>query len=148
MAKAVSGIYVIANTKTGWVYIGQAQNIRQRWYEHTSSLNKNCHGNIYLQRAWNKCGKAAFKFQILEHCAIDQLTQREQHHISIYAAKGICYNIRKNAETPHRGSLNKGEVRIVWVRADHEFVAKLKTLAAIHSLPLSDYIRKCLDVTI
>jgi hypothetical protein len=34
-----------------------------------------------LQRAWDKNGEATFEFVILELCEVDELLQREQHHI-------------------------------------------------------------------
>jgi group I intron endonuclease len=99
----ISGIYVILNTKNGKVYIGQAANFRQRWNAHKSRLNKGHHQNHHLQAAWNKYGAKAFKFQKLEYCPIEKLDEREQHYLDVYMAKGICYNIAKNAQSAGRG---------------------------------------------
>jgi group I intron endonuclease len=103
----VSGIYVIINTKSMKVYLGQAQNIKKRWYTHKYSLNLGTHYNPYLQRAWIKYGAKAFKFQILEYCSIDQLNEREQHFLNIYISKGLCYNIAIDATAPMRGRTHK-----------------------------------------
>lgn len=96
---SISGIYVITNAKSGKVYIGQAQDIYKRWGEHKRALKRGDHGNKYLQRAWNKHGIKAFKFQILERCLADQLDEREQHYLNIYMPRGICYNIAPEAGT-------------------------------------------------
>jgi group I intron endonuclease len=91
---ATSGIYVILNTKSGKVYIGKtARNFKVRWGDHKTALRGGYHDNIYLQRAWNKYGEKLFKFCILEHCPVEQLNEREKHHIAIYKARGLCYNL-------------------------------------------------------
>lgn len=90
---SISGIYVILNTKNGKVYLGKARDIPSRWKDHRRSLNGGYHYNLYLQRAWNKYGEEAFKFCKLEYCPADRLDERERHHIAIYKARGLCYNI-------------------------------------------------------
>lgn len=98
-----SGIYIILNTKTGKVYIGQAVDFRGRWQRHKKDLNTGRHYNGYLQAAWNKYGAKAFKFQKLEYCPVDQLDEREQHYLNVYVPKGLCYNIATDAIAPMRG---------------------------------------------
>lgn len=102
MAK-VSGIYVIQNTKNGKVYIGQAQDFQYRWKKHRYELTKGTHKNQHLQAAWNKYGEKTFKFYVLEYCAVEMLTEREQHFIDIYKPKGMCYNIAGDVRAPNRG---------------------------------------------
>lgn len=97
----VSGIYVILNTKDGKVYVGKAQDINSRWQHHKTMLNRNTHDNIHLQRAWNKYGAKAFKFQKLEYCPIEKLNEREIHHIAIYKARGIAYNLTDGGDGIH-----------------------------------------------
>lgn len=94
-----SGIYIILNTKTNKVYIGQTINFRLRWQQHKCNLQNNKHKNRHLQFAWNKYGEKAFKFQKLEYCSIDQLDEREQHYLNIYMAKDMCYNISPEVGT-------------------------------------------------
>lgn len=90
----VSGIYQIRNTINGHCYIGSAVNIRERWYGHTSKLNRNKHPNPHLQSAWNKYGADAFKFTILEACFVFALIFREQHYINLLSP---VYNIATTA---------------------------------------------------
>ena len=108
---ANSGIYVIHNTKTGQVYIGQTVDLRRRWLSHKSTLACNRHTNKHLQRAWNKYGANTFKFKVLEHCDIEQLDQREQHFLDVYMAKDLCYNIACDVQKPFRGAEFSAEHR-------------------------------------
>lgn len=95
---SVSGIYLILNTRNGKVYIGKATNFKARWRRHKSDLNRNSHKNKHLQNAWNKYGEKTFQFKILEHCTVDQLNERETHHIKIYRARGLAYNQKDGGE--------------------------------------------------
>lgn len=88
-----TGIYVILNTKNGKVYIGKGKNIASRWKHHKRCLKGNYHYNVYLQRAWDKYGEKAFKFQVLEYCTVEQLDEREMHFIAVYKARGMAYNM-------------------------------------------------------
>lgn len=62
---SIPGIYTVTNTVSGTVYVGQAMNIRKRWEAHRSTLDNGKHRNGYLQRAWNKYGAAAFRFEVI-----------------------------------------------------------------------------------
>lgn len=64
--KKVSGIYVIKNTLNDKLYVGAAKSIGTRWANHRKDLNQGKHHSEYLQRAWNKYGKDAFVFEVLE----------------------------------------------------------------------------------
>ncbi len=93
-----SGIYVISNTKNGKVYIGKASNFKDRWNNHKKLLRDKSHYNPYLQNAWNKYGEKAFKFQVLEYCPVEELNEREIHHIAIYKARGLAYNLTNGGD--------------------------------------------------
>lgn len=62
---SIPGIYTVTNTVSGTVYVGQARNIRKRWEVHRCTLENGKHRNGYLQRAWNKYGAAAFRFEVI-----------------------------------------------------------------------------------
>ena len=55
----------MTNAVSGTVYVGQAHNIRKRWEVHRCTLEKGNHRNGYLQRAWNKYGAEAFRFEVI-----------------------------------------------------------------------------------
>jgi group I intron endonuclease len=89
-----SGIYRITNTINGKCYIGSTVNFNSRWSHHKANLNKGKHHSRHLQKAWNKYGESVFVFSILETCAIDELSQREQHYIDLHKPE---YNMVKKA---------------------------------------------------
>jgi group I intron endonuclease len=80
---APTGIYTILHVASGKVYIGSALCVRCRWNGHRSTLNLGKHRNGYLQAVWNKYGKDAFVFSILEECSPDKLDEREQYWLDI-----------------------------------------------------------------
>jgi GIY-YIG catalytic domain len=61
---SIPGIYLITNTATGSVYVGQSRHIGLRWGHHRHCLAHGTHNNTHLQRAWDKYGSAAFVFSI------------------------------------------------------------------------------------
>jgi len=79
-----SGIYEIVLVETEERYIGRAQDIDTRWYQHRYLLSINNHDTPKLQAVWNEYGEAAFEFNIVELCAIENLIQREQFHLDFY----------------------------------------------------------------
>lgn len=126
-----SGIYVMSNTKSGKVYIGQSQDLKERWLGHKSSLRRNVHRNGYLQNAWNKYGAKVFKFSVLEYCPIEKLDEREQYWLDIYIPKGICYNIAIDAFGTNRGR-----------KFSEEHVRKMRESRLRNAIPLSDESRQ------
>lgn len=59
-------LYSIRNMINGKQYIGQAADVRQRWYTHLSSLRRGRHHSLSLQRSFNKYGEEAFDFVVIE----------------------------------------------------------------------------------
>jgi group I intron endonuclease len=92
-----SGIYKITNSINGKVYIGSAVNIKQRWFLHTSTLDRGIHCNVHLQRSWNKFGKNNFDFSVIENCKPELLIAREQYHLDEYRSHSKVYNICQTA---------------------------------------------------
>lgn len=94
-----SGIYSITNKINGKRYIGSAVNINSRLRTHRSLLNRDCHCNIKLQRAWNKYGSDSFSFDVIEYVENKtDLIIREQFWIdNLDAASKKNYNILANA---------------------------------------------------
>lgn len=101
-----SGIYQIINIENNHSYIGSAKNLSLRFWQHKNDLRKERHHSIYLQRAWNKYGEAAFEFKILEYCEIDHLIRREQYYLdelnpeyNICKIAGSCLGIIRRPES-------------------------------------------------
>lgn len=96
-----SGIYCIENLTTHKKYIGQSNNIHERWYHHKSMLKNNTHGNPYLQNAWNKYGENDFVFNVLEYCDANLLDDKEIYYIELYNTldRQYGYNAREGGNT-------------------------------------------------
>lgn len=103
------GIYKIENKSNGKLYIGSSCDIARRWTDHVYLLNNNNHHSVHLQRAWNKHGAAAFKFEVLELCDSTMILIREQYYLDtlLFAKTAITnnskflvygYNMKPNAE--------------------------------------------------
>jgi group I intron endonuclease len=79
LATTLPGIYAIINLLNGKRYIGSACNIRRRWAEHRSHLNRNIHSSKHLNNAWLKYGSDCFEFRVIELVNDKtKLTEREQ----------------------------------------------------------------------
>lgn len=76
-----SGIYIILHLSSGKHYVGSSHNTASRHRTHWSSLARNKHANIKLQRAWNKYGEKDFRFDHVETCSVELLKEREQFYI-------------------------------------------------------------------
>lgn len=149
-----SGIYVIHNTKTGKVYIGQTVDLTVRLIAHRNKLNDRTHHNRRLQADWIAYGEKAFTFKVLEYCELDQLTPREQHYLSIYMPQGICYNIREIACSPRdghstrekkKGSHSNGRNTIaIYARGDKEWKARVHAHADKLGMTMIDFVTKAL----
>ena len=84
MSLKICGIYQITNKTNKKKYIGQSQDIHQRWYHHRYDLNNNNHENPYLQQSWNKHGEDNFTFEIITECKPNELNDLEEYYINKY----------------------------------------------------------------
>lgn len=94
-------IYRIINTADGKCYVGQTNDIESRKHSHFSLLNKGLHSNKKLQEAYNKYGKDAFRFEVLEFgLTVSEVNQREIHWIKHFESYARGYNQRSGG-SPH-----------------------------------------------
>jgi len=91
---AAAGVYRISCIPTGKVYVGSARSIRRRWRRHVALLTTGAHHNRHLQRAWNKYGETAFRFDVVELVPVGLLLDVEQRHIDEHPD---AFNIRREA---------------------------------------------------
>jgi len=88
------GIYKIENLVNGKLYIGATtRSFMERWSKHKSDLKKQRHGNIHLQRSWDKHGETNFKFEILENInnpSPKLLSEKEEYYAKLLKS---YYNI-------------------------------------------------------
>jgi group I intron endonuclease len=112
-----TGVYTIVCRPTGKVYVGSsAVCLRGRLNGHKVDLRKGTHGNLYLQRAWNKYGAGAFEFSVVRKCGMKVCLKWEQFFIdSLKAADpkfgfnlsptaGSLKGLRWSEESKVRGS--------------------------------------------
>lgn len=107
-------IYEIVNVINGKRYIGQTvQQATRRWTEHRYRLSVGTHDNAHLQNAWNKYGKTAFTFNIIDVAnSIEELNKKEQlligHHKS--TDKKFGYNIKSGGSNARHSDESKQKI--------------------------------------
>ena len=82
------GIYKLTNTITGEAYIGQSNDICERWKQHckdalgagtkAATAQAKLYGNI------RKAGLNNFTFEVLEECSAADLNKKEREYIDLY----------------------------------------------------------------
>jgi group I intron endonuclease len=108
----MTGIYKIENLVNNKVYIGQAINIENRWKGHKKDLRNNYHCNKHLQSAWDKYGEENFKFEIIEECEEDNLTEREQYWIDFYGGLNSSNNYNKRDASSKGGLSEESKLKV------------------------------------
>lgn len=94
----ITGAYEIRNTVTGKVYVGGAYiSFARRFRTHITDLEADRHYNKYLQRAWNKYGRQAFQFNILQRCRPVSVREVEQKWLDKLEGCGKGYNLSPTA---------------------------------------------------
>jgi len=108
-------IYCITNIVNDKQYVGQAVIKLKRWKDHKSALSVGKHNNRYLQAAYNKYGKDAFIYTVLEILPTTlSLDEREQYWIdklNTVAPNG--YNLNPTAGSA-RGFKHSEETKLKW----------------------------------
>ena len=94
----VSGVYQIACSKTGLVYIGRSENIGNRVMGHIYILRKNTHYNRRFQEDFNTYGEDSFIFSILEEAPASELLKIENDLILSIGRAGL-YNKHMSGST-------------------------------------------------
>mgnify|MGYP002413736105 CR=1 FL=1 len=100
--KGKSGIYVIINLLNDKKYIGKAKCLYRRIKDHITRLNtKDENENCHLINSWHKYGKNNFKYEVLEYCDLEVISEKELFWIetldTLNREKG--YNLRLDSST-------------------------------------------------
>lgn len=108
-----AGIYRFVITrpnKPPMFYVGQASVLGARGESHFVYLRKGKHHNIRMQRAFDKYGEAAFKFEILLVCELkkEKLSLYEQLILDSYPRKSL-YNLCLECVDSVLGTKNRPE---------------------------------------
>ena len=103
--KLEPGIYCIRNKTNFKCYVGHAQYVARRLYEHKYHLERNSDKATALQRAVNKYGLDNFEFTVLEMCSLDVINDREIWWIAELDShnKNHGYNLSTGGESGLRG---------------------------------------------
>lgn len=108
----MGAIYRITHKASGTTYVGSAMNVRKRWSRHRRDLYHGRHCNPHLQAAFDKYGKDAFEWDILEEVKeIGALAGREQFWLNEYKEHGVVYNFGECAANNRHGVKCTLEVR-------------------------------------
>ncbi len=115
-----AGIYAITNNSNQKRYVGSSVDLDRRKYEHFLTLRKGNHFNPHLQRAFSKYGESCFKFEVLENCLPEELTDKESDWIQ-----------KLESNLPERGYNTEGCLA-TWLGRKHseETTQKIKTARA------------------
>lgn len=146
-----AGVYLISNNVNGKCYVGSTIHLSRRRLEHFSSLANNKHPNAHLQNAYNKYGKDAFEFEVLEVIEINDgikeaLLKREQFWIdnlkpeyNILPVAGSSLGYRHTEETKRKISETTKGVKKSKEHAEHIRESQTgKVLTEEHKAKLSD----------
>jgi len=87
------GIYLIKCTANNKVYVGSSANIYVRWQSHRCSLKANQNYSSLLQRAYNRYGKDALEYSVIELCDVSKLLEREQYWMQFYRCTDRRYGL-------------------------------------------------------
>lgn len=123
------GIYKIENMYNNKVYIGQSNNIKDRWRRHRNSMKLS---ELPLYKSMRKYGIDTFKFEILEECSIDALNEREIFYIDYYSSylREYGYNLSMGG---HIG---------VFCKLDYEEVSEIIDLLRDSSMQINEIAKK------
>lgn len=94
LPKYQSGVYRIANRRTGAFYIGATTRpMVARLDEHRSNLRAGRHHNDRLQADWQRYGDRSFRFEVIE-VVLDpeSVFDRERHWQRLEYHTEMCYN--------------------------------------------------------
>ena len=91
------GVYKISNILSGRYYIGYSTNIERRFCVHRSKLRKNCHDNIFLQRAYNLDGEDNYRYDIIHICDTEEEAKEiELKYLTDLSIREKLYNLNYN----------------------------------------------------
>lgn len=105
----VPGVYVIADVTAKKAYVGSTCNLGRRLYDHNRNLERNCHANWQLQRAYN----AGHQLRVTTIPVKEDVSvlDVEQKLLDKYIDTGLLYNISREVSAPTLGLKMSQETR-------------------------------------
>ena len=135
--KKVSGIYKIVNKVNGKYYVGSSIDVKKRWREHVSDLQRGNHKNRHLQRSWNKYGKDNFTFVFVEQ-TLDILSAEQKYLTIAHGELFKTYNMCWNAKAFWRGRKHTTQAKIKISKANIGRILSLETRNKIRQSKLGE----------
>ena len=137
----ISGIYLIRNTQTNYIYIGESLDIKSRWRQHIEELKSNTHHNKDMQYDYDIYDLSSFDFKLLQTHISESTTKTkvdiillENWWINYYKEKGYkLYNIYNTLDMIINNNIYRDNSKIDMVICKY-VRKKLKT----HSIHLID----------
>lgn len=147
----VPAIYLLTNLVNGKRYIGQARNLRKRWYWHRNAAcgapDSSYQQKTAIARAMRKYGVANFSLTIIEHCAQASLDGRESHWIAylntmVPAGYNLTAGGSHGLRSPDVGAkisaANRGRIKTTEWRAKLSMAHAGKKLSPEHRRKISE----------
>lgn len=101
-------IYRIVCFPTGKCYVGQTNNVSKRSRTHFAKLRSNKHHCKKLQYAYNKYGRGAFYFEVLEQGLLKQnANEAERKWIDVFDSYKMGFNHTPGGDAASNEFLNK-----------------------------------------
>lgn len=124
----IAGIYSIRHLPSGRVYVGQSNNIRNRWMEHRKQLRAGTHHNEPLRRLFESAGDADFEFEIVLRApqgltALQMqrwLAKEERKACRRYAQQGMSLNVAEPEIVPTPASVKEYQQELTESRKVHD----------------------------
>jgi hypothetical protein len=119
LGEMMNVIYCIENLEDNKKYIGLTCFFKKRIAAHVNALNNNKHGNIYLQRAWNKYGKNNFKIYIICICTnYHILNEMERFFIKMFKTydDNFGYNLTFGGDSEKRTEIAIKDLINFWTK--------------------------------
>ncbi len=112
-----SGIYFIKNLVNGKLYVGSSLNITKRLYQYDYLLRHNkCH-SPKLQASYNKHGREAFEYGVIQECPEADLKETERYWIDHHNSVNNGYNCSNDTNCSTRGLKHSEETRLKMSKA-------------------------------
>ena len=109
----ICGVYAILHRASGRCYIGSSVDVWGRFVGgHLKALARGEHSSVYLQRAWEKHGREAFRLLLLERCLPSTRFVREQWWMNLCLSYDYRYgfNVSRTATGIDLGSERRSEI--------------------------------------
>lgn len=130
-APPIKAVYAI-KCQDGRAYVGGSIDMQDRWWNHSSTLNRGVHRNRHLQAAWSALGPGAFEFVCLEVVGgNDDLTAAEQRWMDKLREQSDLFNL-----APQAGA-TAGVVHTAETREKMGAPKRGRTLSAEHRAKVS-----------